>query len=143
MEKMVRGFLIFGVFYLIFDGLLHFFNIRLFSVQDIWPQSAFSYATLLNMVYASFVFLAAGFAFLMQKDIKKYKNLIVLSAFWAFFHAILLIYLSITSNLIFSAKELPSLLVWSQFYNQYLLFESALLIAYSLVIFYWMKKGRS
>lgn len=143
MEKIVRGFLIFGIFYLIFDGLLHFFNIRLLSVQSIWPQSALSYGVLLNMVYASFVFLTTGFAFLMQTDIKKYKNLIILSSFWAFFHAILLIYLSTTQNLVLNGKNLPSLLVWSPFYNQYLFFESTLLISYSLVVFYWVKKGRS
>lgn len=140
MEKTVRGFLIFGAFYLIFDGIIHFFNLRLFSTKYIWPDSAFSYATLLNMVYASFVFLTAAFVLIFQSDLKKYKNFIVVSALWAFFHAGLLIFLSIGQNLTMKAEGLPSLYVWSPFYNQYLLGEAGLLFIYASLVLIWIKR---
>ncbi len=140
MEKTVRGFLIFGACYLILDGLIHFFNLRLSSTQSIWPESASSYATLLDMVYASFVFLTASFVLIIQSDVKKYKNFIVVSSFWAFFHGCLLIFLSVGQNLTMKAVGFPSLYVWSPFYNQYLLGEAGLLFIYASLVLIWIKR---
>lgn len=144
MEKTIRIFLIAGAFYLIFDGLIHFFNLRLFSAQSVWPESALSYSTLLNLVYASFVFLTAGFAFVLQTDINKYKNFVIFSSFWAIFHALMLIFLSFAQNLTLNAKDLPSLYVWLPFYDEYLLVESVVLFCYAGLIFAWIgKKSKS
>lgn len=135
MQKLLRPFLIFVAIYLIVDGLIHLFNIRLSQVWDVWPKSALSYATLLNLSYASFVFLAAGLLLIAQKDVKKYKAFLKVSAFWAFMHGGLLVYLSLTQDFAKNLSGIPSLYVWIPFYDQYLLFEAFLAFSYACVIF--------
>lgn len=139
MEKLLRGFLIFGGAYLIFDGLLHFFNIKISSVNGAWPQSAISYAGLLNFIYASFVFLAAAIAFVIQKDFKKYKAILLVSSVWAMIHGSLLLFLVWTQNYQQIFQDLPSLLVWLPFYNQYVLIEGVILIIYSGIVYLWAR----
>lgn len=141
-EKVLRLFLIFLAMYLLFDGGLHLLNIRLQSVEQLWPKSALSYATLLNLIYASFVFLASILIFFAQRELKKYKTMIYASAFWALFHGSLLIYLSITQDFTLYFSDLPSLHVWLPFYSQYLLFESILAYFFSLLVFLWMKGSK-
>lgn len=142
-EKILRVFLNLLGAYLICDGAIHLFNIRLASVINVWPQSALSYATLLNTIYASFVFLAAFLIFTVQKDLRKYKTLIYVSSFWALIHGSLLIYLSSTQNFVGDFSPFPSLLVWIPFYNNYLLFEAFLALVYSLLVYLWFRGRRS
>ncbi len=140
LEKLLKGFLIFGGAYFIFDALLHFSNIKLSSTTDIWLSSAASYANFINYLYGSFVLLAAAFSFIIQKDLKKYKTLVLASAFWAFFHAILLLFLVWTNNYQRIFKDLPSILVWLPFYKEYLTFNAVLLLIYSGLVYKWVIK---
>lgn len=140
-EKLLRGYINLLGIYLIIDGAIHLFNIRLQSVVNVWPQSALSYATLLNVIYASFVFLAATLVFVAQKDLKKYKTLIMISAIWAFIHGLLLIFLSLTQNFSANFLILSSLSVWIPFYDQYLLLESFLAFVYVVLVFIWIKNN--
>ena len=139
MQNLLRFFLIFLALYLTSDGTIHLLNIRLISVTNIWPKSAISYATLLNAIYASFVFLAAILVFAAQKDLKKYKNLVFASVIWALIHGFLLTILSISQNFNQQFQAAPSLQVWFPFYNQYLLFEAILAFAYAAVGLLWLK----
>lgn len=142
LEKLLRVFLIFGGAYFIFDGLLHFFNVKLYSVGNFWPKSAVSYGELLNAIYASFIFLAAGVIFIIQKDLKKYQLIIKFSAVWAFFHGSILVFLIYTQNYQEIFKSLPSLLVWLPFYREYLLINSILLFLYSGVVYLWIRNKK-
>lgn len=140
MTKVIRGSLIFGGVYLFIDGLLHFFNLRLSSV--VWQESALSYVKLLNSIYASFVFFVALVFLIIQKDIKKYRNIILITGIWALFHGILLVILSLTQNYIRVFQGAPSLYVYLPFYDQYLILESMLLVSYSFFVFTWVKGER-
>lgn len=141
-DKILKFFLNFLAIYLIGDGAIHLFNIRLQSVGNIWPQSALSYAVLLNSIYASFVFLVAILAFTAQKDLKKYKNLIFASSFWAIFHGLLLIYLITSYNFLNSFQAYASLYLGMSFYNQYLLFEAILAFFYASLVWTWVKSEK-
>ncbi len=143
MQKLLRIYLNFGAVYLIFDGLIYLFNIRLASVVNVWPTSALSYARLLDTVYASFVFLAAILIFIAQRDLEKYKNLIFCSAIWAFFHGFLLVSFSLTKTFNNDLSLLPSLHIWIPFYSQFLLFEAALLFVYIVLVILWFKGGKN
>lgn len=138
-EKIFRVFLIFLAVYLVGDGAIHLLNIRLQSVQNIWPQSALSYAVLLNAIYASFVFLAAILVLVVQKDLKKYKPLILSSGIWSLFHGLLLAHLILSQNFMESFSNYSSLYVWIPFYNQYLLFEAFLAFVYAILAFLYFK----
>ena len=138
-EKILKAFLIFAGCYFIFDTLLHLSNIKLSSVLNSWPSSAFSYAHLLNYIYASFVLLSACICFVIQKDLKKYKTLIIISGIWAVFHGTVLLYLVGIDNYQEVFKQLPSLLVWLPFYKEYLSFNALLLFLYSAVVYLWRK----
>ena len=138
-EKILRGFLIFGAGYFIFDALLHLSNIKLLSPEGVWPASAISYAHLLNYIYASFVILASLVAIVIQQDLKKYKTIVTASGIWTFFHGIVLLYLVWSKNLAEIFKDLPSLQIWLPFYGQYLIFNAILLFIFSAVTYLWVK----
>lgn len=138
MEKILKSFLIFGAGYFVFDGLLHFLEIKLSSVNT-WPESAKAYGNLINMIYASFIFLAAFIAFILQKDPKKYKSLILGSGIWATFHGLVLIFLVWSNNYQQIFQNFPSLLVWLPFYREYLTATALLLFIYSTTVYIWYK----
>ncbi len=138
MEKILKGLLIFGGGYFIFDGLLHFLGVKLLSVSS-WPESAKSYANLINMLYGSSAFLAALFAFIIQKNLKKYKSLVIISGIWAIFHGLVLLILVLTNNYQQLFQPFPSLLVWLRFYREYLIINSMLLFIYAAITFIWQK----
>ena len=140
-QKLLRVFLNILAIYLVGDGAIHLLNIRLQSVQNVWPQSALSYAVLLNGIYASFVFLVAILVLVVQKDLKKYKSLIFASAIWSLFHGLLLTYLTLNQNFISSFLSYPSLYVWMPFYNQYLLFEAFLAFVYVILVLIYLKSS--
>lgn len=142
MQNLLRFFLIFAAIYLIVDGIIHFLNIRLSSVLGIWPKSAIVYATLLNTIYASFVFLVAILILAAQKDLQKNKTLIFYSAIWALFHGFLLVNLALTQNFNTDLSDFPSLLVYLPFYNQYLLFEALLAFSYGILVYLWFKDSK-
>lgn len=139
-KSILQGFLIFGGCYFIFDGLLHLSGIKLSSVNGVWPISATSYAGLLNYIYASFVFLAALISFIIQKDLEKYKVLVITSAIWALFHATLLLFLVLTQNYQQIFQDFPSLLVYLPFYREYLIFNAGLLFLYSGIVYLYFRQ---
>lgn len=138
-QKILRGILIFGFFYLIFDTVLYFSNIRLSNVFSVWPESAVSYATLVNKAFGSFTFLTALIVFELQRNLSKYRNLVMLVAVWAFLHGVILLYLSLSNDYLKIFANSPSLYVWFPFYDQYLILEAVLLFVFSLVVFIWVK----
>lgn len=139
LQQIIEKLLLFGAIYLAIDGLIHILNLRLESVHN-WPSSATTYATFLNMIYASFVFLAAAISFVMQKNLKKYESLVILSAVWAFLHGSLLIFLDIKYNFVKTFADYSSLYVWLPIYDYYLYFEASLFIIYSILVFIWKKE---
>lgn len=141
-QKVIRGLIIFAGMYLLFDALLHFFGTKLLSVAGVWPESAVSYSNLINRLYASFVILAAMTAYVVQKDLKKYKYIIYFSAVWALFHGALLLFLVLTQNYQLTFKNLPSLLVWLPFYREYLVLNAIALLIYSLIVYIWFRQER-
>lgn len=138
-EKVLRGFLICAGMYFIFDGLLHFSGLKLASVNSVWPQSATSYAQLLNYIYASFICLAGAIALFIQRDLKRYKGLIILTGIWAVIHGLILLFLVSNQNYQQIFQNLPSLLVWLPFYKEYLIVNAVLLFGYSGVVYFWSK----
>lgn len=133
-KTFLRLFLIFLAGYLAIDALIHLFNIRLLSVDGIWPTSALIYARLINAIYASFVFLASLLLIVICSDLTKYKKLLKISVFWAVFHGVLLITLAFGQNFSAEFVKFPSLLVWIPFYNQYLMFEGLLSFVYVVLV---------
>lgn len=139
LQPIIKKYLLFAAVYLSIDGLIHLLNLRLESVHS-WPSSATTYATFLNMIYASFVFLAAAISFVLQKDLKKYESIVIISAIWAFLHGSLLIVLNTKFNFVQIFAGYPSLYVWFPFYSYYLYFEASLFIIYSILVLMWKKE---
>ena len=144
MAKIIlRCFLIFGGCYFIFDALLHFSGIKLLSVNSAWPSSATGYANLLNYIYASFVSLAAFIALVIQKDLVRYRHIILLSAIWAIFHGVILLILVWAQNYQQFFQDFPSLLIWLPFYREYISLNSILLFLYSGVVYLYFRETNS
>lgn len=139
MQKILRAYLILLGVYLFIDVSIHLFDIKLLDVGGQWPQSALTYSRFISHLYASFAFLASVAVYELQRDLKKYKNLILITAVWALFHGILLIYSSITTNFASDFKGMSSLHVWLPFYNQYVLIEGIVLIIYSGIVYLWAR----
>lgn len=140
-EKFLRGFLIFGFLYFLFEAVLYLSNIRLSDVNTSWPESAKVYAGLINHVLGSFELLLSVLCFELQTNLKKYAKLIKISGFWALIHAAVLIILSIGNNFTNIFSGIPSLYVWTYFYNQYIFFEAGLLLFYAAVVMFWSRKN--
>lgn len=140
-EKILRGILIFGFLYFLFEAILYLSNIRLVDVGSNWPDSAKVYAKLINQVLGSFELLIAVVCFELQRDLNKYSKLIKISAFWALIHAAVLVSLTSSNNFTNTFTGMPSLYVWAPFYNQYVFFETGLLIFYTMTVFFWSRKN--
>ena len=140
LEKTIKGLLLFGSVYFVVDGLIHLLNIKLISVADVWPKSAVAYSILLDAIFASFIFLAAGMALVLQSDLKKYKTAILASSLWAIWHGFLLIFLSFNLGLVKLTIPWPSVHLWFPFYDQYLAFQGCLLLLYAVLVLIWFKK---
>lgn len=140
MDKILRGFFIFGSLYFLIEAILFLFNIRLADVNTNWPESAKVYARLINQVLGSFELLISILCLELQSNLKKYPRLIKISGFWALIHAVVLIMLSVSNNFTNIFSGIPSLYVWMPFYNPYLFFEGLILIFYSLSVYFWFKQ---
>lgn len=139
-EKLLSGLIILGSLYLVFESILHVFNIRLLDAESVWPVSALAFSRLIDQIYGSFALLLSVTLFEIQKDLAKYKRIIIIFAFWSLSHAVFLIYTSLNNNFKTLFNPVYSLAVWSALYNQYLLLEAFLLIFFSLVVFLWVRK---
>lgn len=125
---------------MIFEGLLYFFNIRLTDIKNIWPVSALVYAELIEKVLGSFLlFVAAVIIFEVQRNPLKYKNFIKIGGIWAFFHGLLLIFLSTTQNYLEVFKAYPSLFVWFPMYEKFVILEGVVAILFSILVYIWLK----
>lgn len=122
------------------EAILYLFNIRLYSVETVWSDSALSYAKLTNQFLGSCFLFISLLAFEAQKNIEKYQPLIKISGLWAIFYGFLLVFLSLSKDFSQAFNNLSSLYVWLPFYNQYLLLEAVFLIAYSMVVFLWISQ---
>lgn len=131
--------MIFGAIYLVGDALVHLFDLRLTDVAGKWDQPAIIFSRFMSILYASFVLAVALVVFELQKDLAKYQQLIKLSAIWALFHGLLLLYLSFQYNFPEKFQNTPSIYLDLPFYNYYLLFEASLLFSFSLVVFWYFK----
>lgn len=138
--RIMRAFLLFGSAYFFLEFVIHFFNIRLWGLEDLWPVSARSYASILDQFYGSMALFIAGLLFIIQKDFKKYSRIIFLTSVWAFLHGLFLIYLSLSQDFSQSFASLPQLTLWLPFYNQFLLLEATALLGYALTVWLWIKK---
>lgn len=141
LAKIVRATIIFWGIYLLFEAFLYLSHVRLTDIKPFWLPSATAYSQFIESMLGSvFLFLSAA-AFELQRDLQKYKKIIVLSAPWAIFHGGLLIYFK-GQNYVTLYANTPSLYVWTPFYNSYLLFEGMLALIYAVVVFLWFKDSQ-
>lgn len=140
LEKILRIIIIFWGIYLAVESFLYFFNVRLISVGNFWLPSASVYSRFTERILGSVFLFLLILLFEVQKDLNKYKNLIIISGFWTLFHGCLMIYLSFLHDYPKIYNGMPSLYVWLPLYNQYVFLEGVILIAYSIVVYFWVKK---
>ena len=138
-DKILKWYLIFGAIYILFDGLIHFFPIRLVDVHNIWPEAAYQYARFFSQLYASYAIFIAGSLFILQTDLKKFRPLIIWSSYFAIFHACLLIWNTLAFNFESIFQSPPSLRAWLPSYNLIELFEAVLLLIYAIIVYTWNK----
>lgn len=122
-----------------FESSLYLFGIRLSDVREIWPSSGVVYTELIEKVLGSTFLFVAIVIFEVQKNLLKYKTFMKLSAIWAFFHGILLIYLSLTQNYVEVFKDSPSLFVWFNLYDKYVFLEGIAAIGFSILVYFWLR----
>lgn len=133
----LRAILIFGCAYFLLLAVIHLSNIRLASVENEWPKSALVYGKLISQLFGSFALLIALILFVIQKDLEKYRSLLIVSAVWALAHAVFLIYFSFEEDFVREFSSTPSLYVWLPFYSQNLRLEAGLMLLYTLLVFIW------
>lgn len=139
-EGILRGLIIFASFYFLFEALLYLFNIRLLEVKALWPLPASTYAKYVGRVLGSMFLLLSIFTFEIQRDLRKYRRLIILSSIWALFDGLLLFYLSFAQDFVKIYQNTPSLYVWFPGYNQFVYSEGAMLVFYSVLVYLWARK---
>lgn len=138
-EKFFRLVLIFWALYLLFESALYLFHIRLTDPKNVWPISAVVYGQLIEKVLGSTFLFVAVIIFEVQKNLLKYKTFIKLSGIWAFFHGLLLIFLSTTQNYEEVFKSFPSLFVWFPLYENYVFLEGVAAVGFSILVYLWLK----
>jgi hypothetical protein len=140
LEKILQGMFRFGSFFLFVLAIIHIFDIRFGDVNLIWPQDALIYSKLLSRLFGSFSLILAILAWEVSNNLKKYQKLVILTAWWGIFHALLEIFSALTNpyNELFSQN--PSIKVWIPQYNYNLILEAILLIIYAFVVFLWIRR---
>lgn len=141
-KNALRVLVIFWGIYLLFEGVLYFFNFRLVDAKNVWPASATLYSELIGKVLGSVFLFIAAVAFDIQRDLLKHRSFVKLSGFWGMFHGVVLIWLSLSNNFVEVFKNTPSLYVWFPFYNQYVVLEGIILISYSVFVYFWLKNTK-
>lgn len=125
--------------YLLFDGLLHLFNIRLNDVINIWPNDAVSFSGFLSQIYASFVILTAFLVWEIQKELKKNQALILIIGIWLVCHGGYLIYQTL-SGFYLNFASAASLVVWLPFYPVITFLEGIGGLLFGTIVFLWRYK---
>ena len=145
LTSLVRIFLLLGSFYMLFEALIHFLNLRLLDVAPSWPTSALIYSSWMSNFYASLSLFISILLFYMQNDLGKNQNLIKLTAAYGVFHASMLVLgnLSVKFDTIY--QSFPSLSFWLPTYNGILTLEAIFLYSFGLTVFLWLAslRGRS
>ena len=130
----LKGYLFFAGIYLILDGLIHILGIRLIDITR-WSKEPLVYSDFINRLYGSFVIFVGLLGIEVQTDLMKYKKFLYIAAIWSFFHAGYLVYTAVTVDFIQTFAREPSVYIWMPFYNYYLIFEAALLLCLSLLVY--------
>lgn len=142
LDKILKYTLFFGAIYFLVEGFLFFFHIRLSSVETLWPASALDYIGFISQIFAIFLFLFSAWLFKIWKNPRAYAEFIALSAQVALLLGVYLLTSGLVSNYQESFKSLPSLYVNLPSYNLYLVFEGLALVAYSLLVYFWLNGSK-
>lgn len=138
MEKILRIYLQITSLYLLGDGLVHVFDIKLINVLD-WPQAPLVYSRFIGHLYGLFASLAALLGVEASRNLKKYKNFLYIVSVWLLVYGVHLIYISLTTDFQSLFKNTPSIFVWIPFYNAYLIFEALLCFIFAILVFLWRR----
>lgn len=137
-KLLLKWYLIAASIYLIFDGLVHVFDIKLIDAIS-WPQPAFVYSKFIGNLYGAFAILAGLFGIEASRNLEKYRNFLYIAAVWSLAHAVYLLYSSLSINFVGIFNQTQSVYFWIPFYNSYLLFEAGLLVTFALMVFIYRK----
>lgn len=140
-QNILKWYLLFSSIYLLGDGLVHVFDIKLISVLS-WPEAPLVYSKYIGHLFGAFAILASLFGIESQRDVTKYRNFLYIVAIWSLFYGSYLIYTSLTVPFSKIFSNSPSVFVWIPFYNYYLIFEACLLFTFSLLVFIWRRKEK-
>jgi hypothetical protein len=137
-QKNLRWMLLFGFVFMLGEAVFHFSGIRLWSISSIWPNSAMSYATFFQHLWASASLLIAGAIYVLYKEKDIRKKLMYPLSFYCIFHGLLLIWWGSTA--VVSTWQYPSLHVWNPWYEVQLFIEGSVLLIFAGYILYGRKK---
>jgi len=122
----------FGVVFMLAESVFHFSALRISGARQLWPTSAWYYALLFNWLWASASLLIAIVLYYLQRDARRYRDLIGAVSWFGLFHAGVLTYFSTVS--IEQKLILPSLYVWNPYYSVQLRLEAAVLVVFFAVV---------
>lgn len=128
--------------YLLSDAIVHLLDFKLIDVILTWPVQAVFYSKFIGHLYGFFAILVAIFGIEVQRNIKKYKNLIYLTAVWLVFYGINLLITGLGADFSEIFTKEPSVYVWLPSYNLYLVFESVLCFVFAGLTLFWWKSER-
>ena len=141
-EMILKWYLRFTSIYLILDGFLHIFDIKLTDALD-WPEYALVYSSQMNHLFGSFAILAGLFGVEASRDLHKYRNFLYIAAVWILGYGIYLIYSALAIDFTGIFAEYPSVYAWMPFYNSYLIFEAGLCFTLATFIYFYKQKANS
>ncbi len=122
--------------YLLVDFSIHFFNLRLKDVIEVWPVSALSFSKFLSQIYGSFVLLAALVILGLSRRVEYYRDLIFIIGIWAFLHGLVLFYFLI-SDFFDGFGNYSSLYFYTQpFYTVIEIVEGSFLIVFAVLVIF-------
>lgn len=136
----LKRYLLAASIYLILDGLVHVFDIKLVNV-NVWPESSLTYSKFIGNLYGGFAILAGLFGIEVQRDLRKYKNILYITAVWSLVYGAYLIYSGLTIPFVEIFSLIPSLYFWMPFYNLYLVFEAGLLFTLSILVYLFKRQN--
>ena len=142
-EKVLQIALFLTATYLFLDAAIHFFDIKLFDVQNTWPVSAVSYVRLLDKISGSFILLSVIIALVICRNLDKYRTIVYFTAIWFLFLGAVLIYLGLSTDYSRDFSLFSSLSFWLPFYRQYLILEGGWLVLYSVVVYLWFRTRKA
>lgn len=137
-KTILKWYLLITSIYLIGDGLMHVFNIKLINAGA-WPEPSLVYSKNISFLFGMFAILAACFGIEASRNLKKYRNFLKIAGIWSIFYGVYLVYISITVDFIGIFEHSPSVYAWMPFYNSYLIFEAGLLFVLAILIFLYHK----